>query len=273
MDTRIETIDKDKASEYLSHNMVNRKLSQGRVSQYADSLARGDWQLNGESIKFNDKGEMIDGQHRLNAIIKSGVPMLTVVVYGISDDVSVMDRGRNRSVTDALLVEGFDKSIATNTCVAMAKLHYRTQIGSSNCSDSFVRKFIEENAEVLLRLNAILGRGSSKSSHRQLVKNAPMELALFYALNVEVPWEEIEEFISIIKTGFYENRKQTSAIVLRNDLIGQIVGARAGGERVYATYAIEKAIYDFHHGNERKQSYKNINKPTYSNNIKFAIQR
>lgn len=273
MESRIEVIDKNLATIYLSRNMVNRRLNDGRVRQYIDSLQRGDWQLNGESIKFNKKGEMIDGQHRLTAIIKSGIPMTTMVVFDIDDEISIMDRGRNRSVTDSLLIEGMPKTVANNTTVAMAKLFYQMQRNTGNVSDGFVRYWLEENQEDIAEIYTIgtkfCSSGNTKS-FRISTRTAPFLLAVYYAKNVEIPMTELAKFTEIIATGFYDNKSEASAIVLRNDLVSDVIELSHGyTDRIHATYKIEKALYDYHHGIERKITYKNINKPTYSNNPMF----
>ena len=268
--TTIETIDTERAKLYLADNMVNRRLSQQRVIQYADSLRRGDWQLNGESIKFNDHGEMIDGQHRLSAIIYCNIPMTTVVMRGIDDGVSIIDRGRNRNLADSLLIEGISKSIANNTIIAIVKLHHYIQTSLSNCSDSFVREYIEAHADNLERVNSIL-TGDSHAPFK--IKAAPMGLAMFYAGETEVGFDELDKFAKAVRSGFYETRRETAAIVIRNDLINNPMRNSNLGARKYTCYAIEKAIYDYHHGIERKKSYRNVDKPTYSNNAKFAVER
>ena len=269
--TRIETIDKDKAIEYLKCNMVNRDISRGRVLQYADSMKRGDWQLNGDSIKFNERGEMVDGQHRLSAIIETGIPITTVVMTGIEDGICLFDRGRNRSTTDSLLIEGFSRKLANNTCVAIAKLNYSLQGKQENVSDSYIREFLIENEADLVKIVEIISRGSSHhaGSGKTLARNAPMGLAIYYAVNTEVEWSEIEEFVQIVKSGFYENRKQTAAIVLRNDILNGCLTAHGKEKRKSSVYAMERAIYDYHHGVERKRSYRQTDTPTYSNNKRF----
>ena len=278
MEARVVSIDKSMATEMMKRNMVNRSLSPGRVAQYAESLRKGDWQLNGESIKFNKRGELIDGQHRLSAVISVGVPMITAVMTNIDDDVSVMDRGRNRNVTDSLIIEGIDKSVANTRCVSMARLNYAIQSKSTpthNVSDTYIREWILSHSEELTEVHNIFkivsgGKGITKSTKTTL-RSAPIALAFYYAINTEVSSEEARQFLKILHTGFYDNRNETSAIVLRNDLISGNIDAGSGNvnERVNAVYSVEKALYDFHHSNERKITYKNIDKPTYSNNAKF----
>src|SRR4051812_39659069 len=86
------------ASEWLRTMVANRPLSQIKAVEYGLAMERGDWVLNGETIKFNDKGNLIDGQHRLQACVLAGKPFQTYVVRGIADDraFATIDTGKLR---------------------------------------------------------------------------------------------------------------------------------------------------------------------------------
>lgn len=56
----------------LQHNTHNRPLYEKVVDRYALDMKRGDWVLNHQGICFDDEGTLIDGQHRLHAVIRSG---------------------------------------------------------------------------------------------------------------------------------------------------------------------------------------------------------
>ena len=88
------------AIDYLSKNRKNnRKLSVSVVNSYADDMKNGRWDdENGTSIKFNIDGELVDGQHRLMACIRAGVPFGTIVMRGVSmTAINTVDNGRARS--------------------------------------------------------------------------------------------------------------------------------------------------------------------------------
>jgi len=98
MDITQEKITPDMAQEYLKFNTENyRSLSKDRVISYASDMKNGRWQFNGESIKFSENGQLIDGQHRLQAIIRAGVPVDMLVIRGVKDDVDIYDIGAQRS--------------------------------------------------------------------------------------------------------------------------------------------------------------------------------
>ena len=46
-------------------------------------MQNGEWKLNGKSICFDWNGRLLNGQHRLSAVVRSGVPLTTLVVRGL----------------------------------------------------------------------------------------------------------------------------------------------------------------------------------------------
>lgn len=100
---QVELITPEIAKEYLKFNTVNRPLNKTTVDYYADQMRRGQWMLNGETICFSDGGVLINGQHRLNAIIKADTPIQMLVVRGVqSESFITFDNGKNRTMADIL---------------------------------------------------------------------------------------------------------------------------------------------------------------------------
>jgi hypothetical protein len=70
-------------------------------------MADGLWMNNGQSIIFSDTNELMDGQQRCHAIVRSGQPQSCVVVRGVPRQAFVtIDSGRRRSLADVLGMEG-----------------------------------------------------------------------------------------------------------------------------------------------------------------------
>lgn len=107
MQIALETITPEMAREYLKHNTKNRKIRQQHCLNMVRDMQSGDWQMNGESIKFNCDGQLLDGQHRLTAITKAERPVQMLVVRGIDrDSVKTIDAGAKRTAGDALTFHG-----------------------------------------------------------------------------------------------------------------------------------------------------------------------
>ena len=88
------------ANEWLEGHTNFRDPSKGTVERYAESMIRGEWELNGEPLAFNSEGELKNGQHRLLAVVKSGVPVLFSVLEGVDSD--LYDKGKVRSLAEYL---------------------------------------------------------------------------------------------------------------------------------------------------------------------------
>jgi len=107
MEVRTEKIDKRKAADFLSRNANNRPLKPSHVKHLAAVITRGEWVENGEAIMFDERGNLINGQHRCHAVIAAGVPITSLVIRGLSDSAfQTLDQGSKRTAGDVLGVIG-----------------------------------------------------------------------------------------------------------------------------------------------------------------------
>lgn len=103
-----EFITPERAIELLNRNTHNRKARLTVVHRYSQEILKGNWQENtGESIKISDRGRILDGQHRLMAIVKANQGVNFHIAYGINDNAfSVIDIGANRTAADIFHIGG-----------------------------------------------------------------------------------------------------------------------------------------------------------------------
>ena len=73
----------EKATELLEHNLLNRPLNGQHVQRIARQIIDDKWRFNGDTIKVANTGEVLDGQHRLWAVIEAKKSIETIIVYGI----------------------------------------------------------------------------------------------------------------------------------------------------------------------------------------------
>lgn len=100
------------ASELLKKNLNNRKLTERTVNFYVKQMIDGLWKSNtGEAIKIAKSGRLLDGQHRLAAIAKSGVTVNLAIVEDLEEEIfSVLDTGKKRNAGDILTISGIDNA-------------------------------------------------------------------------------------------------------------------------------------------------------------------
>jgi len=100
---QIESITPDLAEKYLESNVGNRTLRMHRVRSYAEQMSRDQWLMIGDPIRFDWSGALLDGQHRLQAVVTSGKTVNFVVIRNLlSESYVAMDSGLNRTPGDGL---------------------------------------------------------------------------------------------------------------------------------------------------------------------------
>lgn len=88
-------------------NTKNRHLRKHHVDRIAADMLGGRWKFTGAPIVFDTEGRLADGQHRLAAIAKSGLPLPMMIIDGVSTKAfAVIDCGAKRTAGDVLGVGG-----------------------------------------------------------------------------------------------------------------------------------------------------------------------
>lgn len=105
--TRWMTVTPEHAESLLERNKINRRITPAHVKRLCQSMLRGKWRTNGEAIKIDWNGDVLDGQHRLLACVMSGVPFETLLISDLPPDVfQSLDQGKVRSGSDVLAATG-----------------------------------------------------------------------------------------------------------------------------------------------------------------------
>lgn len=121
----------DMARRWLLVNFRNRPMSEDVVRAYARDMASGRWQPTHQGIAFNDRDQLIDGQHRLAAVKQFGRPVRMMVTFGLPAEIAgtemttmdCVDRGRTRTVADQLKIQHGLKEGSLIASVAAALAH------------------------------------------------------------------------------------------------------------------------------------------------------
>lgn len=107
MKSKVVMVDPTLAVSWLAKNAQhNRPIRKTTVADYAQQMRNGAWQLTHQGLAFDVNGVLIDGQHRLAAIVQAGVivPMM-VTVNAPSTSFESLDCGVKRSIADLLAID------------------------------------------------------------------------------------------------------------------------------------------------------------------------
>jgi hypothetical protein len=117
----VEVISPEKAKKYLAQNTSNRSLRRSLVSRYAKDMKSGNWKLTHQGLAFNAHGVLLDGQHRLAAVVESGLSVEMLVTRGVESGTQlVMDDHAKRSASDALTLDHGYRITALQVAVVRA---------------------------------------------------------------------------------------------------------------------------------------------------------
>jgi hypothetical protein len=106
------------AKSMLARNTRNRPLNQRHAERFRDAILAGEWWMNGEAIIFAADGTLLNGQHRLWAIIAAGVGIDVMVVRGIDAEAfKTLDGVRARRAGEVLSMSGETSGNQVAACV------------------------------------------------------------------------------------------------------------------------------------------------------------
>ena len=154
LDVTKERIGPEKAKDYLELNYQdNRDHSPSKVSDLATEMRQGRFYISDSAICFSSDGFLINGQHRLKAIIESNTVGTFIICREMpNSSMKVMDIGRRRTKADRITVMG-TKITTKQSCIIMHCLSdlSRSDIGSAQLNhprhDEIVKKYFEKHSQ------------------------------------------------------------------------------------------------------------------------------
>jgi hypothetical protein len=211
------------AEELLRANTDNRNLRRKSVvAQYAGAMCRGEWVLSNDAITVREDGVLGNGQHRLHAVVQSGITISVILIEGLPVSTQdVIDTGAKRTAADLLSRRG-EPHASVLAAVLRQLWIYRTtgEFGHHTA----VQATHSQLLEILEREPAI--REAALESERIRKGGVPIPGSItgaLYHVFSSVDPEEAQVFWERFRTG--ANLAETDAIfALRRQLIASKAG-------------------------------------------------
>lgn len=245
-----ETITPEMAQEYLKFNTENyRSINKFRVMSYASDMKNGKWQLNGEAIKFDETGKLIDGQHRLQAIVSAGVPAEMLVIREVPEGTNLYDIGSNRSMGQIAKARGVVSSSYTQV-MAVANWMVSNSNHHGGVGKAVVMQYAEEHAEDIERAVRYVSIGTKNP----VCRKSAVAAAVYCMIRGGMPQSEIGDFFRIANSGLPSGHYDPSpALIFRN--MTQVNNSHSEEEKRLLFSAAISAVRDFIAGKSRQMKY------------------
>jgi hypothetical protein len=254
LDISQEQIGPAEAEKYLELNKKgNRKLIKRNIEWLRREMENNRFHpLNGDTIRFNMKGELIDGQHRLHAIILTGKSYPMLVVRGVLEEAfQTIDEGIHRTVKDYLgMVPGSHYHLETGSAIRWAMLWFN--IGS------FLRKPFFTTTEKLAWFKEHPGLqplvyhyGNKRSALRMSVS---MQATCHYIIEQRSP-KIVDEYMTAVHEGLELQRGDPRYTVRE-----WIIKNRQAGSLYFTAHAGHVILRGWNHW-RRGESWANVKQP------------
>jgi hypothetical protein len=190
-----QPIGPNEATKLLQANQGNRKLNNRHIEFLTREILLGNFKQTGDTIKISSTGRLLDGQHRLNAIIKSGKTIPVSFCEGLDDDTfTVIDTGKNRTGADILSLQNCkhpnELSATIRLIVALENDKQKVRI-----SNTEILKVQEKNPELVEIVNLIC------SENRKFKMMPVSSVAALYYLFSKKNHSQCEDFFNKYYTG------------------------------------------------------------------------
>lgn len=246
---QVEMITPEKAMEYLERNTANyRKLSMAKVLPMAEDMRKGRWQLNGETIVFGMNGTLKDGQHRLKAIVESGVTVPVLVAREVDDNVDIFDCGGGRTIQQWGSAKGQPLSTQAAAIAGIVVRGFR-----GNAPRGVLQGYIDRHIDDLREAVRIASLGKSKPIGRK----GSIALCVYIARRFNLLNDDsLEAFFRIFNTGVSDPSVTNSspAQISSRQIMTKIIGGGAGAQEKQVCVILQ-ALMDFRKGRSRKNDY------------------
>jgi hypothetical protein len=115
MTTMVVEITPAQAEEFLRGNASNRPVRRSWVKTLREIIERGEWVLTHQGIALTPTLQLLDGQHRLMAIVQAGITVKMNVTFDCDPAAyTVIDGGIKRTHSDQLRVPPMVAAVARN---------------------------------------------------------------------------------------------------------------------------------------------------------------
>jgi len=238
------------AIAFLETNVINRPLTPARVKELADVMRLDLYMTTHQGIAFDVNGILIDGQHRLSAIIESGLPQWIFVFTGLHPNCRLaIDNGKVRTPIGISRIVGRIGD-STQAYSIVRKLQFGIVPGSqSHVNEQVLFGLVDKFEEGISFLYTCKGG---------LNLNSVIATVIVRAYYSGIDHSKLRRFCEIL-SGDSCSKEEMSAQRLRELLIRSRSGdswLKSGtikrNRTVYIYNSAETALHAFVHGKELK---------------------
>ncbi len=212
-----------------NRNHCNRPYKEKWVITLVKDYRAGEWvEDNGDTLKFDAEGNLVDGQHRLGMLIALGKPLTFFTAYNVHPDAfRSLDQGKGRTLADALAIEG-----VSNWAIAAAAVNNYSRYHKGATGEASRQKVsLTEGLKVYRRMKSDVKFVASACANNSV--GPPGLMAGMYLICRRIDRDFADEFYHGVLKG--DNLKKASPIYLLRE---RLIKNKNAKEKVTSTTMI-----------------------------------
>lgn len=229
------------ATQWLEKNFGNRPLRQANVDFFVHMLrATGRLASTHQGIAFSPTMKLLDGQHRLYAIIETGISAYMWVCFDQpEEDASYIDSGKPRSIADRIHIE-LGKAVSDRMAAAARVMAFSPLYGGISKA-----KFrdAKEASEFIGKHHEALQFAFDAFGYRQRLVCA-VERAVVARAYYSQDLDDLRRFCRIYSTGVAEGNEEDTLVIMIREAVNKM--PHLSNSSIAPRYAkFERMLYAF----------------------------
>lgn len=193
------------ASDLLEKNHYNRPLNRVKVFRMVNDIISGNFEITHQPIGIDEDGQLVDGQHRLTAIVESGMPVDMFVAYNAPRSTKI-DIGLARDTRTALFMAGIlekgslEYKKSTYPMIRMIVCMQFGYAAQRSLSDDEIHAIYVNHKNMIDPITEMIGHSSKVGVP---IRSSLMSYVLLCAYAAGVPLDTLKRWYGILCTGNY----------------------------------------------------------------------
>jgi hypothetical protein len=214
---KVVDVTPDMATKWLEGNTHNRKLRQSHVDKYARDMKAGRWMATHQGIAFDEDGKLIDGQHRLWAVIESGCTVPMMVFNGLPRGTQlVVDDHLKRNILDSVALVMGDDTLTHRLAGVMRRVVKGMGMWPRWTKPEVMEEWKHYRAPILAVWGLFPGP-------KMRVTHAAVLAPMVRAWLTPAYRQEVEAFADVLYTGQYRLKRHAAVVIVRDQLLSGVL--------------------------------------------------
>jgi len=188
------------------NKLPNRKLNKERVKYLANIMRRGQFMCTHQGIALDLDGNVIDGNHRLHAIVESNCSVYMMVSKGVPvDTMQVVDSMGHRSLLQRLQFVGINTNSKILSIAKALEYGIYANIGEG-LQDIEAKRILDKYSGALDFVHSLDPSGKVVTPVMSVIARA------YYTQDRD----RLKRFVKVYRTGVPENPSETAPLRLKS---------------------------------------------------------